>query len=81
MSWALLINLIADELGTDAAARIEARARHELGGVRITVCARQGLTREQVDSAAPGRPQEAARVLGVHPVTVYRLLRRGPLVR
>lgn len=76
MSWRTLLELIADEVGNDAAARIEERARRELGGERITINKRQAITFELVEQVAPGRPQEAARKLGVHHATVYRALHR-----
>jgi hypothetical protein len=81
MTWQALVEIITAESGADTASRIVARAKLELEGVRLTVCARSPLTREQVEAAAPGRPREAARILGVHPETVYRLIRRRPLVR
>jgi DNA invertase Pin-like site-specific DNA recombinase len=80
MSWADLISLIRDEVGAEAASRIEDRARFELGGLRITVLKRKLITREHIDAVAPGRPREAARKLDVSVATVYRTLRR-PMVR
>jgi hypothetical protein len=80
MSWSALLDLIAAELGTAAAQRVEERARRELPGVRITVCRRPILTRDAVEDVAPGHPREAAKALGVHPSTAYRALRR-PMVR
>lgn len=80
MSWRALLELIADELGVEAARRVESRARSELAGVRITITVRPPLDPREVESIAPGRPRDAARALGVHPSTVYRALRR-PLVR
>jgi len=81
MSWAGLLDLIADELGADAAHRVQVRAQREMLGERLTITARFTVRREQVDEAAPGRPREAAKVLGVHPSTAYRALRRHPYVR
>lgn len=80
MSWGALLALIADELGPEAAARIDDRARAEMGGVRLTITLRPRLDPRVADEIAPGRPRDAARMLGVHPATVYRALRR-PLVR
>ena len=37
MSWNALLELLAAEVGQDAALRFERRARMELGGVRVTV--------------------------------------------
>ena len=81
MSWAALLKIIRDEAGDDCADRIEARARRDLAGMRVTVCAREALTADQVHAAAPGRPQEAARILGVHVVTAYRALHRARVIR
>lgn len=80
MSWSALLDLIAAELGSAAAVRIEERARRELPGVRVTINRRPVLRHEDVEDAAPGKPREAAKVLGVHPSTAYRALRR-PMVR
>ena len=80
MSWAALLDLIRAEAGPDLAARIERRLVAELRGVRITVGARQAITQEDVDRVAPGRPKEAAAILGVSVVTAYRALRR-PVIR
>lgn len=80
MSWRLLLDLIADELGPSAAQRIEARARRDMAGVRLTISLRSPLDPREVEALAPGRPREAAKLLGVHPSTAYRALRR-PLVR
>lgn len=81
MSWAALLELIADELGREAAARVQERARVELAGVRLTISQRIHITPEMIDAVAPGRPKDAARELGVHPVTVYRALKRPRLIR
>lgn len=81
MSWQLLVDLIADEVGADAALRIEDRARIELGGLRITIAKRKPITVETIDSIAPGRPKEAAKALGVHPRTIYRVLQRDRIIR
>lgn len=81
MSWAAIIEMIAQEVGAEAADRIEARARLEFGGMRVTVAKRQSITVSQIDQIAPGKPKEAARALGVHPRTIYRVLQRERLVR
>lgn len=76
MSWRALLELIAEEVGREAAGRIEDRARAEFGGTRITIAKRQAVTVQHIDAVAPGRPKEAARALGVHVSTIYRGLRR-----
>lgn len=81
MSWDALLCLIADEVGSEAAARIEERARIELGGLRITIAKRRTITVETIDAVAPGRPKEAAKALGVHPRTIYRVLQRDRIIR
>lgn len=81
MSWALLLDLIAEEAGIDAAARVERRALSRLRGVRITVGARRPLKADDIERVAPGRPREAARKLGISPSSAYRLLGNKPLVR
>ena len=75
------MDLIRDEAGDDLADRIEARCRRELQGLRITICARVPLTAADVHRAAPGRPQEAARILGVEASTAYRAIHRGRIIR
>lgn len=80
MSWPDLLELIREEVGDEAASRIEDRARVELGGLRITVLKRKQIDRRDIDRVAPGRPREAARKLDVSLATVYRTLRR-PMVR
>lgn len=80
VSWARLVELMVEEVGRDGAARIEARARLELGGERITVRKRKVISVKEIDAVAPGKPEEAAKILGVHRSTVYRKLQR-PLVR
>lgn len=80
MSWPDLLELIAAEVGKDAAAKIEARARREMGGMRITISVKPIVTSAVVEAIAPGRPRVAAKLLGVHATTVYRALRR-PIIR
>jgi transcriptional regulator of acetoin/glycerol metabolism len=80
VSWSELLRLIEDEVGAEAASRIEDRARVELGGLRVTVLKRKLISLKDIDRAAPGRPREAARRLGVSVNTVYRVLRR-PTIR
>lgn len=76
MTWSALLELIAEEVGAELAARIEERARLTMGGERITILKRRPLTAELVDTVAPGAPCEAAKKLGVHKATVYRVIRR-----
>ena len=73
MSWQALLALIAEELGQEAADRIEVRARQELGGVRLTIATRVVVTPDKI---AGQKPQEAAKRLKIHPSTVYRRLIR-----
>jgi DNA invertase Pin-like site-specific DNA recombinase len=80
MSWSALLDMIAEEVGAAAAARIEARARKEMGGIRLTIGVKPIVTRDVIDAIAPGRPKEAAKALGVHQTTIYRALRR-PVIR
>lgn len=76
----MLLELIAEELGPVAAQRVESRALRDMAGVRLTISLRSPLDAREIETVAPGRPREAAKLLGVHPSTVYRALRR-PLVR
>ena len=80
-AWVDLLHIIADEAGRDIADRIETRARYELGGMRMTIATRAPVTAAEVEHAAPGRPREAARKLGIHPTTAYRAIRRGAFIR
>lgn len=76
MTWAILFELICDEAGPDAARRIEDRARLEMGGQRITVCPRKPVTARDIHNMAPGKPARAAKKLGIHKSTAYRVLKR-----
>jgi hypothetical protein len=76
MSWQALLAIIADEVGAEACARISRRAGLELQAVKITIGARIPLTAAEAEAAAPGRPQLAAKRLGVHHTTIYRLLKK-----
>ena len=76
MSWPDLLNLIAEEAGGSVAAKIEDRARKEMGGVRLTISVKPVITKQIIDATAPGKPKEAARILGVHQSTIYRRLVR-----
>lgn len=77
-AWKDLLRIIVEEVGRDDADRIEARACAELGGLRLTIGKRSSITAADVHKVAPGRPREAARILGIHPSTAYRAIRRGP---
>lgn len=79
--WQRLLKIIREEIGGDAAVRIETRARKEMAGQRITISARPTITSDLVENAAPGRPREAARQLGIHPSTAYRALRGRRIIR
>ncbi len=76
MSWADLIALISAEVGADAALRIEERARREMGGTRLTISTTPIVNKTKIEQAAPGKPREAAKRIGVHYSTVYRRLIR-----
>ncbi len=76
MSWPDLLNLIAQEAGNQVAAKIENRARKEMGGVRLTISVKPVITMQKIDAVAPGKPKEAAKILGVHQSTIYRRLIR-----
>ena len=76
MSWSDVLAILRAECGDDQADRIAKRLYREFGGCRLTVPKRQPIDREMIDAAAPGRPRDAARKLGVHHTTVYRVLRR-----
>jgi transcriptional regulator of acetoin/glycerol metabolism len=81
MTWATIVDLIRDEAGHDLGERIIRRLVMELRGTRITVGARCALTAAAVDAAAPGKPKEAARRLGVDVSTVYRAVWRSRIIR
>lgn len=82
MSWSALIELISRQVGADMAGVIDRLARAELGGARIYVPSRVPVTWQTAHEAAPFHPRQAARILKVHPTTVYRALRvRKSLIR
>lgn len=80
MSWQALLALIAEEVGDELAARIEERARTEMPAARIFICKRKVITPARAERAAPGKPKEAAKKLGVHYSTIYRALKK-PIIR
>lgn len=75
-----MLLLIREEAGPDIASRIEARILRDMTGLRITIGAKAPIDPQLVESAAPGRPRKAAKILGIDPSTAYRALRR-PIVR
>ena len=79
MSWPELLAVLVEAVGQTEADRAASLLRARLGGCRVTIPSKRRVTCEEVERAAPGKPQEAARRLGVHPSTVYRLLSRRPL--
>jgi transcriptional regulator of acetoin/glycerol metabolism len=81
VSWSGILDLIAAELGPIAAARIEQLVRDRYAGERIYITARRPVDPADIAAAAPGRPREAARRLGIHPSTAYRALRRARDIR
>lgn len=84
MGWTALLGLIRSEVGPEAAARIEARCRREIQGLRVTVPSRPHPTDADVQSAmrqAGFNVSKAAKVLGVAKVTLYRRLARPKIIR
>jgi transcriptional regulator of acetoin/glycerol metabolism len=82
MSWSAVVEALAHELGPEVASHVDRIVRRAFRGTRLTIPARAAVTPEQAAAVAPGRPREAARKLGVHPSTVYRILRaRRTLIR
>jgi len=81
MTWEALLQIIESEAGEECADRIAQRARQELPGVRITIKKYPTITAKLVDSVAPGKPKEAAKRLGVHQSTIYRVLNKHRMVR
>ena len=81
MSWSAVIEVLREELSVTGAALVDRVIRHHFGGDRIYIPSRPIITPDDAYEAAPNEPQRAARVLEVHPTTIYRLLRRRVLVR
>jgi hypothetical protein len=82
MSWRAVLEVVERELGHEVAAAIDRVVRRELRGLRLTIPSRATLTPDIVHEAAPYQPRKAARILDIHPSTVYRLLRvRRSLIR
>jgi len=80
-AWWALLELIAEEVGTDAAYRIEQRARYELGGARVTVSVKPWTPPERLEEIAPGKPKQAAKKLGIGVSTAYRRIRKPLTIR
>lgn len=70
----LLLRIIEEEAGKELAAKIERRVHQALGGQHIYIAKARSLTREDIESAGPD-PRQAARRLGIHQSTAYRLIR------
>ena len=94
MSWAEFIELLTDEVGEDAARRVELRLRRDLAAVRVTIPSnlRPKPTRAEIDAAlreCGWNVRRAARHLGVSAAWLYTRLApkpkpkplRPPLVR
>jgi hypothetical protein len=80
MSWADLIEVLREELSATGAELVDRVIRQQFGGDRIYIPSRPVITPDDAYRAAPNEPQRAARVLDVHPTTIYRLLRRRQLL-
>jgi len=79
--WETLLRLVADEAGDEAAERIAARARAELGGVQLSIPRRPTVTVADAHRAvreAKGDVDRAARRLNLSRSSVYRRLQRRP---
>ena len=81
MSWAEILSVVEEEAGGAVARRIEERIRETFGGERIYIARTKVVTFEQITEAAPGQPRKAAKALGIHPSTAYRILRRERIIR
>jgi hypothetical protein len=82
MSWTAIIEVLREELSATGAALVDRIIRKQFGGERIYIPSRQAITPAEAYLAAPDQPKEAAKILDVHPATIYRLLRqRQSLIR
>lgn len=81
MTWAAVLEVVAEELGPEVAAAVDRAVRRRLRGLRLTIPIKPVLTPEIVHQAAPHQPRKAAKALEIHPSTVYRLLSRRTLIR
>jgi ActR/RegA family two-component response regulator len=78
VSWSALIASVARTLGPELADQIDAIARAELGGEQLYVPTSRRVDPETAARAVADAPsvREAARRLGVHYTTCYRLLEK-----
>ena len=74
MSFRVLLRIVADEAGDEAAQRIESRCRRELAPCSVYIGTRAPITAADARAADPD-PRKAARALGVSTSTIYRLIR------
>lgn len=80
--WHDLIAIIRSEAGPEVAGRIETEVRFRLGGARLTIPAvgrAPPVTEDAIRQALASHKwhvADAARALGVHHSTVYRVLSR-----
>jgi hypothetical protein len=74
MSFPRLLRIIEELAGAELCAKIEARARDELGGQKVYIGTRAPLRPEDVQRAGPDNGT-AARRLRVHRSTAWRLRR------
>jgi hypothetical protein len=82
VSWKALIECLERRLGPKVAALVDEAVREEFGGDRLYIPSRKPITPEAAHDAAPHEPRKAAAMLGVHPTTIYRVLRvRRSLIR
>jgi hypothetical protein len=82
VSWAALIDCLERRLGPKVAALVDEAVREEFGGDRLYIPSRKPITPEAAHQAAPDQPRKAAAALGVHPTTIYRILKvRRSLIR
>jgi hypothetical protein len=80
MSWAAVIEVLRTELSATGAALVDQIIRRQFGGDRIYIPSRPVISPEEAYEAAPDQPKRAAKILDVHPTTIYRLLRRRQLL-
>lgn len=78
--WSDFVALIAQETDQDVAARIQEKARTLLGGIRITIPKRERVTPAQAHRLVRehgGDVKKAAKAARLHPVSMYRKLRKS----
>jgi transcriptional regulator of acetoin/glycerol metabolism len=81
MKWSDVIDLISEEVGSDVACKIEEVVRRRFPGERITINKHPIVTAEIIHKTAPGKPRIAAKKLGIHQSTAYRVLNRRGIIR